>query len=240
MKGNSILLKQELKKMIKLVYLFMLIGLLVFSSCEEEETKFIFLDTISTNPVMLEEYLVGGHYIEYILVSNPPDDYVISDSLIIDYFRKNRMFFCKMNNSIKAYSISFHKKTSCTSYFLNNRQDRRHQIQGDVGCKDQLAMFYYDRSEINPRMWYASYPDDFKDTVYCDCLIPAPSLLYKNMDNSRKKTKEEDYTNQGTKQNPQPCERSYLDIFYYKPISKDSLIWYNGNGDTLYCSQIIE
>ncbi len=196
--------------MIKLIATIALISFFLISCTEREEKgkiEFVRLDKISMNIDLKKEYLFSGSYFE-------------------------RISFCDFNMSINEYFISFYRKNPCTSYFLDNEQNRYHQIAGDEqagGCEGELKMLFYHRSETNPHMWYSSYPDDFKDTVYCDCVVPAALPTYKES------------TSKTTKEYPQPCKRSYLNTFCYKSVSKDSLTWYNDvSGDTLYCSQIVE
>ncbi len=171
--ANLNVLNQEVKKMIKLTHLVVSLGFLLFS-CQKEEMKFTYLYHLSTDSSAIEKRSIVRHYAEYVLISSPPNDLYLLDSLLLSYMNKETVSLCDLNDSFSEYFISFHRKTPCTSYFLDNERDSKHQITGDVGCEDDLAMFYYNRSKENPHMWYATYPDNFKDTVYCDSLIIAP------------------------------------------------------------------
>lgn len=172
MRANLSVLKSEEKKIRKILYLFLL--LVSISSCKEQKTEFIYLDKISTKKSLMSKLSATGYYIERVLIISPPKKTIILDSIILNYFYQEKVSFCSLNSSIDKYAFAFYEKTPCTSYFIENKQDKRHEIEGDRGCDDDLAMFYYHRSKENPNMWYASYPDNFKDTVYCDSLIIAP------------------------------------------------------------------
>lgn len=160
--------------MTKLTYLTALIGFLLFSCHKEEEMKFTYLHYLSTDSSSIERRSVVRHYAEYVLVSSPPDNRYLLDSLLLSYMNQERISLCDLNDSFSEYFISFHRKTPCTSYFLDNKQDSKHQITGDTGCEDDLAMFYYECSKKDPHLWVAVYPSNFEDTIYCEKLISAP------------------------------------------------------------------
>ncbi|MEN7550946.1 hypothetical protein AAG747_23700 [Rapidithrix thailandica] len=141
----------------------MLTGLVLFSSCTKKTPKFIYLDKLSE-----KSYFSGRTYgySEVFLVENPPEDKAIRDSLKLNYFMKNRIDFCALDGDIHKYAMSFYEKTSCTSHYIDNEEDKRHII-ADHCAYDGMGMFFYHRSKEDPNMWYATFPRDFKDTVYC-------------------------------------------------------------------------
>ena len=172
MKVNLSELKQDIRN--KCSLLVIIIVLFLFACKEKKTINFIYLEKVSTDPVRITKRSMTGHYMESILVEHVPKERKVLDSLIVKFFYDNRLSFCSLNLSFDKYSISFYEKTPCTSFFIENKQDKRHEIEGDRGCENDLAMFYYNRSKENPHIWYATYPDNFKDTVYCDSLIIAP------------------------------------------------------------------
>ncbi|MEN7550944.1 hypothetical protein AAG747_23690 [Rapidithrix thailandica] len=143
--------------------LFMLTGLVLFSSCTKKTPKFIQIDKLS------EKTLFSGNtygYSEVFLVENPPEDKAIRDSLKLNYFMKHRIDFCALDGDIHKYAMSFFRKNSCTSYYMDNEEDKRHLIAED--CEDYyMGMFYYERSKENPDIWTCTYPEGIIDTVYC-------------------------------------------------------------------------
>ncbi|MEN7550947.1 hypothetical protein AAG747_23705 [Rapidithrix thailandica] len=141
----------------------MLTGLVLFSSCTKKTPKFIYLDKLSE-----KSYFSGRTYgyKEVFLVENPPEDKAIRDSLKLNYFMKNRIDFCALDGDIQEYVMSFYEKTSCTSQYIENQEDKRHII-ADHCTYDRMGMFFYERSKENPDIWLCTYPEGIIDTVYC-------------------------------------------------------------------------
>lgn len=112
---------------------------------------------------------------ERTLVNNLPNEVLVLDSLIEDYlytkcFLATDSLVCE-DMEINEFYISFFKKTSCTKYYIDHKEDKKHEIYGDGtgrnrDCsEDCFKIFSYSRSIDNPNMWYCNYPKNRKDTI---------------------------------------------------------------------------
>lgn len=158
-------------------YFLLLLVLGILSSCTSTEEKppkvFRLKNKTGVSP--------GGDLTksilrEYLLIDNLPKNKLIIDSLISDYlytksFLATDSIICK-NTDVNLFFILFFEKTTCTEYYIDQREDKKHEIYGDGtgrnrDCsKDCLAFFAYHRSVDNPNMWYCSHPKDRKDTIW--------------------------------------------------------------------------
>ncbi|GAF05998.1 hypothetical protein [Saccharicrinis fermentans] len=113
---------------------------------------------------------------EYLLIDNLPKNKLIVDSLISDYlytksFLATDSIICE-NFDVNLFFILFFEKTTCTEYYIEHKEDKKHEIYGDGSgrngdcSKDCLAFFAYYRSEDNPNMWYCNHPKGRQDTIW--------------------------------------------------------------------------
>lgn len=112
---------------------------------------------------------------ERVLVKNLLNKDLILDSLIKDYlytksFLAIDSLVCE-DLEINEYYISFFEETSCTEYYIDHREDKKHEIYGDgsgrnMDCsEDCIEIYSYSRSLDIPYMWYCDYPKNRKDTI---------------------------------------------------------------------------
>ncbi len=146
----------------------------MFTSCIPNENKV-------ENDIMRLEHLtsIDGNKTlrEKVLLKKQKDSPQTYDSLIIDYLYNHSYlatdsFVCNSSTRVKKFYILFFEATSCTKYYIDNREDKKHEIYGDGtgrnrDCsEDCLAFFVYYRSVDDPNMWCCDYPKDRKDTIW--------------------------------------------------------------------------
>ncbi|TAJ15223.1 hypothetical protein DMA11_02120 [Marinilabiliaceae bacterium JC017] len=162
------------KKNLFLIGILLLVLFSIFQLTKRREPEFIPLPLLSGKINSRSSF-----FREVVLIKNPPKDKVILDSLKLIYLRKHGIDLCSLGVKKTIYSLAFYKKTCCTSYFITHPEDHT-GFSSDIlaeDCEDDdLDMFYYQRSEKNPNIWYSSYPKDFKDTVFCNCNTVSDTL----------------------------------------------------------------
>ncbi len=146
----------------------------MFTSCIPNENKV-------ENDIMRLEHLtsIDGNktLFENVLLKKRKEPLSTYDSLISDYLYKKsylatNLFICDTSTMVKKFYILFFEATSCTKYYIDNGEDKKHEIYGDgsgrnADCSEDCIAFYsYYRSEDNPNMWYCNYPKDRKDTIW--------------------------------------------------------------------------
>jgi hypothetical protein len=109
---------------------------------------------------------------EIILIENPPQNKHLLDSIMYDYRINKGLDLCTIDSCISEYCIAFYEKTERTSYFIEHREDSEHSIDetypGSNSAKETLEFFFYHRLKGNPKIWYSTFPEEFKDTIYCE------------------------------------------------------------------------
>jgi hypothetical protein len=109
---------------------------------------------------------------ETILIENPPKNKHLLDSSMHDYRINKGLDLCSIDSSISKYCIAFYKKTKRTSHFIDNKEDSHRSIEetypGSNSAEETLKFFFYHRLKDNSKIWYSTYPKEFKDTIYCD------------------------------------------------------------------------
>ena len=103
---------------------FIFFTCLLFHSCREKKTTFIYLNKHSgAFTMVVKEYnkKVGIQY-QTVLVRNPPRSKEGMKKMIINYY-KNIITGQPIKSDIYVYSISFYRNTDATSYFINNKED---------------------------------------------------------------------------------------------------------------------
>ncbi len=138
-------------------------------------------DKKMVNDIMRLEHLTSidgnGTLCENILLKKQKKSPRSYDSLIIDYlynrsYLATDSFICSGSTSVEKFYILFFEKTTCTQYYMDNREDKNHEIYGDGtgrngDCsKDCIAFYSYYRSKDNPNMWYCNHPKGRKDTIW--------------------------------------------------------------------------
>jgi len=114
---------------------------------------------------------------ESVIIENHPLNKNKLDSLMDDYIKNNSLIFAldSFNGKwvdINRFSISFFEKTRCTEYYIDNGEDKRHEIYGDGtgrnrDCsEDCLGFFSYYPSKEDSTIWYCHYPKSKTDTIW--------------------------------------------------------------------------
>ena len=113
---------------------------------------------------------------ELYFVKNTPDSVAPRRKLFFEFTKKNMIDLCTLDSSIVDYSIDFFTDCSSTRRYLESRKRRFVDIYQEN--EDYLeGGFLYKRSKKNLKVWYLTYPHEFKDTIYCDCV---PEKAIKN------------------------------------------------------------
>ncbi|WP_282038724.1 hypothetical protein [Saccharicrinis aurantiacus] len=157
------------------------IAFMLLMACTPENTKngdIYRLEHLTRFVSITSIYSVDTYRLnEIVLIEQQKNKLNTDDSLINNYLYNHSYlatdsFICDSNMRIERFFISFFKKTSCTEYYINHREDKKHEIYGDGtgrnrDCSEDCIAFYsYYRSEDNPNMWYCNYPKDRKDTIW--------------------------------------------------------------------------
>ncbi|TAJ15224.1 hypothetical protein DMA11_02125 [Marinilabiliaceae bacterium JC017] len=171
------------KKHLILIGILSLVLFSIFHLTIRREPEFIPLPLLSGEEVA--KYGINGPiyaYTEAVLIKNPPKNRALLQQLKYDYLKNQAIDLCSLDLNTTRYFLSFYRKTCCTSYFITHPEDPGgfSSYMIDEDCQDDdLGMFGYHRSKENPNMWYSSFPNDFKDTVFCNCNTMPDTLLLK-------------------------------------------------------------
>ncbi len=138
-------------------------------ACKKQSPEFIRLDKLTM-------FYNQGNYLtqrEVVLISNPPKNNQVLDSLMIDYVRnKSILLNIDSVNSTKEFikdcTIKFYKKTHSSSYYLTHEEDKYHEIyySSTWGKPDKLGWFWYERKSPDSKEWISTYPENLNDTIY--------------------------------------------------------------------------
>lgn len=151
----------------KCVFIMML--LVLCFGCKDKNTAIQF---ISTNEPIEEDVITVK---EFILIKNAPLNKDSSWLVEYEYFKKHHKI-CSLVPKNRYYGMDFYRKTSCTSYFIDNEQDyggfSRSVIFEDC-IKDAEHSFYYKRDAKNPNKWISQLDEKtwgvtYYDTIYCN------------------------------------------------------------------------
>ncbi len=94
-------------------------------------------------------------------------------NILFNYFKNNNKI-CLLEDDITTYSMNFYRRSSCTEYFIENKEDHAgisQKIFND--CKGDIEYsLYYKRDKDNPNMWTNSiitkyWSEKYRDTIYC-------------------------------------------------------------------------
>ena len=150
-------------------------------ACTSEKTKdgdMYRLEHLTRFVSITSLHSVGSYRLnETVLIEKQKNKQNTYDSLINNYLYNSSYlatdsFICDSTMRIERFFISFFEKTTCTEYYIEHKEDKKHEIYGDGSgrngdcSKDCLAFFAYYRSEDNPNMWYCNHPKGRQDTIW--------------------------------------------------------------------------
>ncbi|WP_422090506.1 hypothetical protein [Tenacibaculum ovolyticum] len=113
-------------------------------------------------------------YIERVLIDNPPIDQKSLWEIEGKYFKENNKISL-LEDDIVLYGMYFYEKTSCTEYFIDNKEDSggfSNSLITEDCAKDKRYFYYYRRDKENPDMWVSNldkrrFGREYHDTIYC-------------------------------------------------------------------------
>ncbi|WBX77470.1 hypothetical protein PG911_04175 [Tenacibaculum ovolyticum] len=155
-----------------------IIAILLFLFClgckdSNRPVSFTYLDKLSGKTT--SSYGDDGYiYIETILIDNPPKDKKRLREMEDTYFKENNKIRL-LENDIILYGMCFYEKTSCTEYFIDNKEDSggfSNSLITEDCAKDERSIYYYERDKENPNMWVSNlekklWGKEYHDTIYC-------------------------------------------------------------------------
>jgi len=158
---------------------------ILFLSCKTKSISLLLLEkhsgkSIIAQKIVNEELVYTYGYSEVFLIDNLPNrlnEEGFDESIynILEKCLKKNNKICLLEDDVLSYSMVFLRRTSCTEYFIDNKQDHTGMFQTTFDdCKgDGEYSFYYERDENNPNMWtntvVAKYWDKkYRDTIYCE------------------------------------------------------------------------
>ena len=144
---------------------YILSAVFLFTSCSNKP-EFIYLCKLSGKQIINFNREYG--FCEHILINNSPKNIDSTKQITYEYFLCHGKDLCSFDSTISDYGITFYRKTSNTSYFIDNAEDPGGLFSKEIinYPEDRLITYSFQRSKQNPHIWIASLPEDMRgDTI---------------------------------------------------------------------------